>query len=228
MKTLVYIEIKDGEVRTPSLEALAAAKTISDSTTAVLVGESATLQADGVDGAVVVANDGFSPEVWADTVAETAKQGSFDAVFLAATPRGKEIAPRVSVQLEAAFLGDVVELDNSDGLKAKRSLYGGKLDGWFRADASPVVVTTRPKMFEPASDGAQVVSEEAAAAQPSSKAELVEASTGPAGEVDLTEADVIVSGGRGMKSPENFKLLEELAAALNGVVGASRAAVDSG
>ncbi|GAB4160049.1 MAG: electron transfer flavoprotein subunit alpha/FixB family protein [Planctomycetota bacterium] len=230
MKVLVYIEQKDGAVRESSLEALGAAQSLAASEiTGLFFGRQDSVDSLGVS-AVLVASEpnNWSPEVIADTIASIAKNDGHDAVVIAATSRGKEIAPRVATKMHAAFLGDVLALENREGLvAAKRSLYGGKLYGWFTAKA-PVVITTRPKMFSPVSVTGSPAVSHVDYVSPSRKAELVSFESSGKSKADLTEADIIVSGGRGMKGPENFAALEELASAINGVVGASRAAVDAG
>lgn len=234
MKALIYVEQRDGKVRTATLEAAGAAAALGcDELHAVFVGDG--LAAGALAGAgvsklfLVPPSDSYSPEYHAAAVAELARDGDYDVVFFAATQRGKEIAPLAAVGRGAAFLGDVLELAaDGGGVKAKRSLYGGKLFGWFSAPA-PLVVTTRPKMFAPASgEGEPAVEERPAPAAPEKRAVLLESHASAGGKVDLTEADIIVSGGRGMKDPANFAILEELADLLGGVVGASRAAVDAG
>ncbi len=124
---------------------------------------------------------------------------------------------------------DVLELKVEGGkVMAKRSLYGGKVFGWFSA-TGPVVISTRPKMFDALeAEGSTDIHERPGYEPAARRAEVVGFESSGKSKADLVEADIIVSGGRGLKAPENFVMLEELADALNGVVGASRAAVDAG
>ena len=231
MKALVYIELKSGEVRTSSLEAISAAKVVAESVSAYVFGEiTSNAPVAGTEKVIVSeASQAFSPEEHAQGLFEAAKKGGYEAIFISATPKGKEIAPRLAVLMDAAFLGDVLEVKlENNAVCAKRSLFGGKVLGWFKADSSAVVVTTRPKLFDVAEGESGSVENMTVNDIPSRKAQVIEASAAASGNVDLTEADIIISGGRGMKGPENFSLLKDLAETLNGVVGASRAAVDSG
>jgi len=234
MKAIVYIEVRDGKPRTSSLEAIGAAKQASAGDITAVVSSECISPAEigkwGASRVLVFEHNGFlACETAAQALIDAAKRTGSNAFFLSATPKGKEIAPRVAACTDSGFLGDVLELKaEGDSLLGKRSLYGGKLLGWYRSSPS-VVVTTRVKAFAASQGGAEAPVERfALTASPCSVSNLVEAGGAKSGKADLTEADIIVSGGRGMKAPENFGMLDELADVLNGVVGASRAAVDAG
>lgn len=235
MKALVYIEHRNNKARLASLEALSAARTLCGSNIGALVigdftGASDVFSYGASTLFAMPRPSSYCPEFEAHAMAECAKSGGYDLILLAATTQGKEIAPILAVNLQAAFLSDVLELSlEADNVTAKRSLYGGKLNGFFSSNCKPVVVTTRPKMFKPVCNDSTGESKQFAPVPFTKRgAKLVEFTASSASKQDLTEADIIVSGGRGMKAPENFKVLEALANTLNGVVGASRAAVDSG
>jgi electron transfer flavoprotein alpha subunit len=146
---------------------------------------------------------------------------------------GKDLAPRVAARLGAGLATDCTALRAEGGqLVATRPIYAGKVLAEVTWDKPPAVASLRPKIFEPAPpDAARSAAVEmfpAPVAEADLRVRTVEVKAAAQGQVDLTEAEVIVSGGRGMKGPEGYGVLEELAAALGGVVGASRAAVDAG
>jgi len=237
---LVYCELKDGGIRKPSLEALSEARRLADgaglAVGALFVGAScagaeaaAQYGADSILKVEAPSLAAYSSDGYAAAIADAVRAKGATVLLGAATSAGKDVLPRAAARLEAGYAADVTGLAMEDGrLVCTRPVYAGKA---FAKEAfqSPVqVATTRPNVF---------------AATVCAKAGAVEALPAPAGgfmavvreilakgggKQDLTEANVIVSGGRGMKDGANFQLLEELADALGGVVGASRAAVDAG
>jgi electron transfer flavoprotein alpha subunit len=237
---IVFCELKDGNIRKPSLEALSEARRLADSAgfavSALFVGAScsgaeqaAQYGADSILKLEAPSLAAYSSDGCAQVIADAVKAKGATVLLGAATSAGKDVLPRVAARLEAGYAADVTGLAIDGGkLTCRRPVYAGKA---FAATAfqSPVqVASTRPNVFT---------------ATVSPKAGAVEALATPAGgflavvkeilakgsgKPDLTEADVIVSGGRGMKDGANFQMLEELAEALGGVVGASRPAVDAG
>ena len=162
--------------------------------------------------AVVCSSAG--PEGCASAIAERAKSGGYGAVLFAATATGKDLAARVAAKLGVGVAMDVTELSVEGGtIVATRPVYAGKAMQKVRVLGKPAVISVRPSVFTPP-PGAQ-----ASQGKPES-----------AGTLDVAEAQVIISGGRGLKEPANFKVLEELARAFGGraAVGASRAVVDAG
>ncbi len=237
---LVFCELKDGKVRKPSLEALSEARRLADASGkqvgAIFAGhglagaeEAATYGADVIlkadaPGLAAYSSDGFA-RLLADAV-----QAKGASVFLAAaTSLGRDVAPRVAARLGAGFAADVTALAMKDGkLQATRPVYAGKAFASVDFESPVQVATTRPNVFAVASCSKAGTAESLPVSADGFKAVVKEILAKAGGAVDLTEADIIVSGGRGMKEGANFKLLEELAEALGGVVGASRAAVDAG
>jgi electron transfer flavoprotein alpha subunit len=143
---------------------------------------------------------------------------------------GRDLAPRVAAALGVGALADVVALEkDGDQLVARRPVYSGKAFATVdSAGTKPQVISLRPNVFSQEEVGgtAEVVTLDGLT--PTIRAKVKELVDTGGGELDVAEADIIVSGGRGLKGPENFALIRELADALGGAVGASRAAVDAG
>jgi electron transfer flavoprotein alpha subunit len=161
-----------------------------------------------------------------------ARSGGYRAVVMSASQQGRDLAPRVAAKLAAPLASDVISVElQGDALIARKPVYAGKVIATLSVSGSPAVVTLRPGQITPVAN-AKVGRVEAAqpAVDPSTSRvvvkELVQQSRG---RPDLGEAPVIVAGGRGLKAPENFKLVEELADAFgNAAVGATRAVTDEG
>lgn len=175
----------------------------------------------------------YAPETHAQVLAELAKKIQPTAVFLAANSRGRDLAPRLAAKLGMVPAMDCTEIAvESDGrLLLTRPIFAGKVLARVRIKSNPQVATLRPNIFPPlepdTSRSAGV--EKIAVTQVTARAVTKELVTSEVGKLDVAEAEIIVSGGRGMKGPENYTVLEELAKALgNAAVGASRAAVDAG
>lgn len=240
MKVLVLVEEHNGSLKRSSCEAITAANqlTSSDNITAIAVNSSeSALKSAGKYGAsqVVNANEnsikGEAPAI-AKIVSDYATQNSFDTVVFPADSLGKEVAPRVSVKLEAGYISDCVGLEvNGADLVATKPVYAGKAQAKVKINTSTKVLSLRPNVFT-----AKVIAEGTEAnyteITPSlddiSKAVKITNISVNDGKLDVAEADIVVSGGRGLKEPENFNLVENLASALGGAVGASRAVVDAG
>jgi len=237
---LVYCELKDGKIRKPSLEALSEARRLADAAGkqvgALFVGaalagaeDAAGFGADAVikvEGASLAA---YSSDAYAAAIAGAVQAKGASALLAAATSTGKDVAPRVAARLDAGYAADVTGLALTGGkLQALRPVYAGKANATVDFSSAIQVATTRPNVFTVTPCAKAGAVESLAAPAGDFKAVVKEILAKAGGKVDLTEAEIIVSGGRGMQSGENFKLLEELAEALGGVVGASRAAVDAG
>jgi electron transfer flavoprotein alpha subunit len=239
---LVFVEQRDGEIRKASLQAISEAKRQAAgagwSVDAVLPGSSigeaaAGLGAWGADR-VFVADDPnlklYSAEGYASAVVKAAAEAQPNAVFFAGTAMGRDLAPRVAARLGVGAIPDAVALAlDGEKFNVRRPVYSGK--AFSRADTAgktPQVIGLRPNVFgaEESGGAAEVVALDGL--ELSIRAVVKELVATAGGELDVAEADIIVSGGRGIKGPENFALIRELAEALGGAVGASRAAVDAG
>jgi electron transfer flavoprotein alpha subunit len=235
---LVFVEQRDGEIRKASQQALSEAKRLGGTVTAVLPGSgvgdaAAGLGAFGAEK-VFVADDAnlaqYSSEGYAEAVVKAAEQAAPSAIFFAGTAMGRDLAPRVAARLGVGALADVVDLTlDGETFSARRPVYSGKAFATATTGGkNPQVITLRPNVFaaEETGGSAEVVALDGL--DLSIRAVVKELVSTAGGELDVAEADIIVSGGRGIKGPENFALIKELADALGGAVGASRAAVDAG
>jgi len=189
----------------------------------------------GAKRVLLIEGPALSPyrgEVWAPVLAELCRKESPQALFGAVTARQREVMARLAARLGAGLSADSTAFALEDGkLIATRPVYAGKLLSKMTWVKAPWFATLRPNVFKPADSqpGAAASVEKPAVALPAAAMSLVErreeASTGLP---ELAEAEIVVSGGRGLKGPENFVILEELAKVIGAAVGASRAAVDAG
>lgn len=241
---LAYAETRSGELRRAGLEAIAAARAIADlkggQVHAVLFGapgiskHAAALGAHGADVVFVVEHAGFThnnPEAVSATLADKAKSG-YAGVVLAASATGKDLAPRVAAKLGVPLAADVTSINvGANGITCTHPGYTGKVIQTMTLTATPAVVSVRPGAFLPQEDAkAGTVENLAPSGDPSAvRVKVTETAQGNSAKLDLGEAPVIVSGGRGLKEAANFKLVEDLAAAFgNAAVGATRAVTDDG
>jgi electron transfer flavoprotein alpha subunit len=238
---LTFAEQRDGKLRRPSLEAVSEARRLAGpggrvesilvgSGIAALAQELATYGADAVHVFDQPELAHYATEPFARAIAQVATEQKAGVLLIPFTALGKDVAPRVSARLGAGLASDCVGLTVQDGrLTARRPMYAGKAYATVRFEGDLQVATLRSNVFAlgtpDASRQAEVVSRTVDA---SSRAKVVEVNATASGKVELTEAQIIVSGGRGLKGPENFHLVEELAGVLGAAVGASRAIVDAG
>jgi len=244
---LVFCEQRDGAFKRVAVEALGAASRLADasklSVGAVSIGRSGSppapqLAAYGASR-VWMADDPalthYSSEAYTAVLAAIAVDLKPIAILIGATAMGKDVGPRLAARLKAPLIQDCIALEMEDdgAIRATRPIYGGKLRATVKALA-PLrqVITLRPNVFEPAERrevaGVECQSIQAPASHPRAAATVREVQAQAGGKRELTEASIIVSGGRGLKAPEHFKLIEDLAEVLDAAVGASRAAVDAG
>lgn len=243
MKILAFAEQRDNKFKKTAYEVITAAKKIADASGAEVVGVvvgdkvkaiAPSLGAYGV-ARVIAAEDPklpqYSTTAYAAIVAEVAKKEGADVVLFPATAMGKDLAPRVAVKLDAGLASDCTALrwENSE-LIATRPVYAGKALTDVRMTSACKVYTLRPNVFTAVagSGSAATVDEYSANLSDGEYGTRVKEVAQSSGKLDVAEADIIVSGGRGLKGPEHFKLIEDLAAVLGGAVGASRAVVDAG
>jgi electron transfer flavoprotein alpha subunit len=166
----------------------------------------------------------------AAAIADAAASIGATTIVFSANSFGKAVAPRVAIRMQAGLLSDCVDLSSAGGsVQAVRPVYSGKAKITVSATTACTVVTLRPNVFTAKPSATAAVS--CAAFTPTSSVTRSAVVTGQSkneGTLDVSEADVIVSGGRGLKGPEHFNLVENLAKSLNAAVGASRAVVDAG
>lgn len=174
----------------------------------------------------------YSTTAYAKIVASAVESLSADVVIFPASAMGKDLAPRVAAKIEAGLAADCVGLKGEGGdILTTRPVYAGKGQIDIKINSPKKVITLRPNVFSPgAADGAPASVEKLTPELQDSDftSRVTGVSIEKAGRPDLTEADIIVSGGRGLGGPENFKMIEDVADLLGAAVGASRAAVDAG
>lgn len=239
---LTFVEQRDGVLRRASLEALSEAKRLAEDVswpvTAVLVGDGVAALAPNLGGhgasKVVVADDprlaAYSPEGYAAAVRAAVEKVRPTVLFLAASALGRDLSGRVAARLDAGCLSDVTRVWLEDGrVVAERPVYSGKalatVDG---GEGSLTVVTLRPNVFPPQQWPGEAVVETLVLGDPAVRAVTRQVVAAEGAELDVAEADIVVSGGRGLKESAHFSLVRDLAQALGGAVGASRAVVDAG
>ena len=243
MKILAVAEQRDNKLKKTAFEVTKAARTIADQLSgevvALVIGESTSgvageLGGYGANRVIAVDNPKlkyYSTTAYAKVVAEVAKKEQATILLFAATAMGKDCAPRVAVKLDAGLAADCTALKVTNGeVVALRPVYAGKAATEIKVTSATKVFALRPNVFSPgASSGSDAPVEKMdIALSDKDFGAVVKEVTQSSGKVDVAEADIIVSGGRGLKGPENFKLIEELASVLGGAVGASRAVVDAG
>jgi electron transfer flavoprotein alpha subunit len=173
----------------------------------------------------------YSATAYAKIVAEIVKKEQATVVLISATAAGKDFAPRVAIKLDAGFAADVTVLKVENGeIIATRPVYAGKALTDIKITSAVKVFTLRPNVFPVGTINGTTATIEVVdiPLADSDFASIVTATSQASGKIDVAEADIIVTGGRGMKGPENFKMIEELAGTLGAAVGASRAVVDAG
>jgi electron transfer flavoprotein alpha subunit len=233
---LALTESRDGALRKASHEAVAAARQLTGGlgggVDAIAFGGSTPSGSDqlAADRVLVATHPDFarySPDGFAAAVATIAKD--YKAVVVVATATGKDLAPRVAARLGVGCATDVVALGAEGGsVVVTRPVYAGKVLQRAKLTGTPAVISVRPNTFEGAGGKAGSV-EQIAVPQFEARVRVKEIKAPEQAALDVSEAPVVVSGGRGLKEPANFKLLEELAEALGSTaVGASRAVVDAG
>ena len=241
---LVFIEERDGKVKRTSLEALSAARkladTLQESVVALRIGtgdpsaDFAQYGADKVMSAQHELLNSYSTEGYCATVVQAVQQLQPRFILGAASAMGRDLLPRVAAKLGVGLAQDCVEINIAEGqqLECVRPIFAGKAYAKVKPLLTPAMATLRPNVFSlgdpDAGRSAETVpfTPELNSGQIHATVKEIRASEGQ--KIELTEANIIVSGGRGMKGPENFPLVQQLADALEGAMGASRAAVDAG
>ncbi len=237
--TLAVCEHRDGTLRKVSHEVVTGARRLGGTVEAVLCAAGPVAGADqlgkfGADKVVTLTNAAFakySPEGCAQAIADRAKTGGYDAVIFAASATGKDLAPRVAAKLGVGLAADVTDVALEGGaIVATRPVYAGKALLKVRIVAKPAILSLRPNVFTPVERPKAGTAETAPTAVTASRVLVREIKAAEAGALDVAEAQIVISGGRGLKEPANFKVIEELARAFGGqaAVGASRAVVDAG
>jgi electron transfer flavoprotein alpha subunit len=238
-KTLVLGEVRDGALRNVSFEAIAAAKKISEGgeIVAVLIGDSVKAFAVemikyGADRVVVVEDEKlnhYTPDGFSQAFLAVAKEENPAGIVFGHTALGKDLSPKIANKLGTGLISDVTTIEEEDGIIFLRPIYSGKAFEKVEMVDGIVFITVRPNNIETLekdeSRSGEVTSlpVEIKDLRTIIKDVIRKASVG----VDMSEAKVIVAGGRGVKSAEGFEPLKELADVLGGAIGASRGACDA-
>lgn len=234
VKTGILIEIENSTVKETSLGVMTAAAgqdihalVLSDDVSSIkeILAEYGAAHVVSIKG---VEDNLAGPDLIARKLAAAVKEFGFEALLGTAGARGKDLFARVAAILDEPLISDCVKVD-IDGKRAVKSHFSGKTFATLKTTGNLLLCTVRPNAVEPAAApaAAEVLSFEPDVADPGMmKVVSVNKETG--GKIDLIEAPIVISGGRAMKSAENFKMLEACAVKLKGAVGASRAAVDAG
>jgi len=238
----VFIEQRAGQIKKVAWQMLSAARELADQQGGEVwavhlhaagcnVQEDAAKHgADKVFTAEAPAFGTYDSELWTQALAAFVKEHAPDVLLVGSTAMGKDLAPRLAARLDCACISDAVGLSWDGGLVVKRPVFAGKCYAEVASSSPVTVVGIRPNAFAQQEKGAaaEAVAFAPALDEAAARARVTAEETAAAGKVTLTEAEVVVSGGRGIKGPENYPLIEQLAAAFGAAAGASRAIVDAG
>ena len=242
LKTLIYAEVRNGKLKSTAGEAITAArKAGATSIDAVLLGEGAAAHANTLAtfGAAKVylveapETNIYQNEPHVQAISQIVEKNGYQLVVGPASPTGRDFFPRLATRHKSALITDTVALKIEGGtVKATRPLYAGKCLAEATSTTPVTFVTLRPNVIpsEVSSPGATANVEKFAPSFDASKlkSKIVEVRKGKSEKPDLTEASIIISGGRALANADNFKILHEMSDVIGATVGASRAAVDSG
>ncbi len=238
----VFIEQRDGVLKKVAWQMMSEARRIADAVGGevwgvFLGGDPSTAAAEagkyGADKVFSASGEEFNQynsEIYGTALAAFCKSAGPDILLIGSTAMGKDLGPKVAAKLECACISDAVGLKYEGGWEVRRPIFAGKCFADVTPKSAMTVVGIRPNAFILKEKAAPAAGEtfEAGTAGISPKAVVERIESGDGGKVELTEAEIIVSGGRGIKGSENFELIEKLADSLGAAAGASRAIVDAG
>ena len=232
MSVLILIELNGSEVSASSRAAITAASQLSDSVDALVLthdasNSSSVSQLSGTNTVKMIVDDSLdnaNVEVASKLIADV--MIDYDYLVAGSSTYSKNILPRVGALLDVQPISDVCEIKSNNTFV--RPLYAGNVMATVESSDETIVMTVRSTAFEHSGDGGSASVETISASVPSSSSEFVSLQESESERPELTTAERIVSGGRGLGSKENFVLIEQLADKLDAAVGASRAAVDAG
>lgn len=234
--TLVVVEHNNDKLTPITLNAITAASKLGGEVSCLVAGTNCAKVAEevskvqGIKKVLVAQHDSYKgalPEELTPLILATQKQFNFTHICAGASAFGKNLLPRVAAKLDVAPISDIIEIKSPDTFV--RTIYAGNALSTVKCNEPVKVFTVRGTSFEAAAtEGGNAVSEKVPTSSPVEVSEWLEQTLTKSDRPELTGAKVVVSGGRGLKSGDNFKLLYDLADKLNAAVGASRAAVDAG
>jgi electron transfer flavoprotein alpha subunit len=240
-KISVFLEQREGMIKKSSFEAVSLAAKLSEENSfekeSVTIGDKINNLSEpakyGIEKITYFKNKdlaNYSSSAYTEILENYIKENAIDIILFSNTSLGRDLAPRVSVKINAGIIVDCTNLGYYEGeFQATRPIFAGKAFVETKLKSERKIFTLRPNVFKivksQESESANIISHDVPAPNLKNKVVGFKKSEG---KQDVAEAEIIVSGGRGMKGPENFKLIEELAESLNAAVGASRAVVDAG
>ena len=238
---LIYAEVQKGELKKGAFEITSKAKEFGQEVSACIIGSGAEALAPelakyGADKIYVVDGpeyENYVTEAFVQAFVQVAQQVQPSIILTSSTAQGKDITPAIAARLQVGCFSDCVDLSlNGDKIVVKRPMYAGKAYVLAEATATPQIASIRPNSFPINENAGAGAVEKVTVSLDAAKIKAVVKSVeiAESDEPDQTEAEIIVSGGRGMKGPEGFPMIEALAKALGpgSTTGASRAAVDAG
>ncbi|WP_306015578.1 electron transfer flavoprotein subunit alpha/FixB family protein [Oceanicaulis sp. MMSF_3324] len=233
MTVLVIAEHDNAELNDATRAAVTAASKIGGDIHVLVAGKGAGAVADAagkLDGVAKVLH--ADAEALEKKLAEAMEAlvvsiaGDYDAILAPATTVGKNFMPRVAAQLDVMLISDITAVESADTFV--RPIYAGNAMLTVKSNDAKKVITVRPTTFDKAGDGGSASVDTIDAPAPAANSEFVSEELSKSDRPELTQAKIVISGGRGMGNGENFAILEKVADKLNAAVGASRAAVDAG
>jgi electron transfer flavoprotein alpha subunit len=244
MKVLVFLEQRDNKLKNSALEALTLARKLADSAndvSAILIGEGISPLVEKIKGygasKVYLADHsalgGYNALNYCAALQEAIVQSGAELVLAPATPMGRDIMPRLAARNDSGIITDAVDIENRSGtLVALKPMYAGKCLAETTIENSKLkFISIRPNTIiaSPSGDGEATIQNLSLNQESPLPLKTTGIRKGEGSDkVDLTEASIIISGGRAIGSADNFKMIEECAAVIGAAVGASRAAVDAG
>jgi len=236
-KTLVYLEAKGDELKKISREMMTVARMLGESITGVIsTGSDTALASAGKLGLGKLVNLApedsrlYAAESFAAELAKLIEAEAPDYIIFGQTNLGRDLAARLAAATGIGYISDVTGIEPGEPPAFVKPLYAGKIIGKFRFKGEPPhILTIRPNIFSPAeAEGAEVSAETVQPDYSSARSVLTSIAEKAAGMIDLREATVIISGGRGIGEAANFQMLFDFADKVGAAVGASRAVVDEG
>ncbi|MBX2837321.1 MAG: FAD-binding protein [Gammaproteobacteria bacterium] len=234
MSILILAEHESGALRPATLNVVAAAKAMGGDISLLIGGKDVSAVGDAasaVDGVskVLVCDDALYEHELAENLTNLVLSvaDGYTHILFAATASGKNVMPRVAAMLNVSGISDIVEVKSDDTFV--RPIYAGNAMATVQSSDTVKVITVRTTAFDAAAEtGGSAAIETVAAAEGSDLVEFIGQELSKSDRPELTSAEIVISGGRGMQDGSNFKMLDDIAAKLNAAVGASRAAVDAG
>ena len=234
MNILVFAEVSEGKFKKSTLEAICYGANLASANggtvTALSIGEANNQAEAGKYGAdkieVISSTDEFDDSAFAQAISSAATNNNCEVVVISNTYSGKAVAPRVAVRINASLIsGAVTDVDTSNGIQVKKAVFSGKAFSTVKSNKDKTVIAVTPNSIE-------LVEHNKAGDVVSSNASLggsltaVVSTEKAAGKIPLTEAELVVSGGRGLKGPENWGMIEELADILGAATACSKPVSD--